>query len=386
MKYKKVKILMKNYNSNQKLIRNYIRILLENENLPENNLDNNLNDLESRYHSDIQTKNQEHQIQSKLHTMSGKGWGLLNLIIQKFKELDNPTLYQNQDVITHKTELLENILTKSGFTKAAEGSFRKVWINPNANFIVKLEKKVQSYKNWGQYEFLNTNKIEHDTYFNFGPDSQPRTELFPKIYAYDQIDKLWIIFEKVNTFKPTNTLPLEKIFAPFLLLCQKIVWVIEHEPAFKPQSDSLDYFAIHPDTLNVLASPQSDPDYFFEIVFNHTLKKMPEFYQKYGDFKKAFHELVLQKLIVECILTYGNKWIKKRPQLYQLLKNKLSENFNSDFLPTPDFLYIGQFLKHGIIDDLHINNLGYRDLKNNPTQPWKNFVILDFGGFGNPNN
>ncbi len=55
MKYKKVKILMKNYNSNQKLIRNYIRILLENENLPENNLDNNLNDLESRYHSDIQT-------------------------------------------------------------------------------------------------------------------------------------------------------------------------------------------------------------------------------------------------------------------------------------------------------------------------------------------
>jgi hypothetical protein len=372
-----------------KLIKNYIKILLENvtddttvgsTHIPP--AEDEIQSLENKYQDEIQSKNKTHALQNKLNVYSGKSWDLLDIVIQKFKELDDPALYRNQDIVAHKTELLENVLKDSGFVKAGEGAFRKVWVNPNANFIVKIEKRIKSFKNWGQYDFLNTNKIEYDTYFDFGSPSQTRNALFPKIYSYDQTDKLWIIFEKVNTFKPTDTKVLQKIFAPFLLLCQKIIWVLEHEPALRTQSHELNYFAMHPDVLNAIEFPDTDPELFFNIIFGWTLRKLPEFYQTYGDFKKAFHELILQQLIAKVIL--NQNLIKKNPQKFQLLKNKLAQNLGGDFLPTPDFQYIGHFIKYGI-DDLHIGNLGYRDLKNNSREPWKNFVILDFGGFGNPN-
>jgi len=357
-------------------LKRYLKLMIEATDPEE------LASLEQKYQEEIQAKNKSQILQNKLQVYSGKSWDLLDIIIQKFKELDDPTLYQNQDIMTYKTELLENILKTSGFVKAGEGAFRKVWVNPNANFIVKIEKKIKSFKNPGQYDFLNTNKTEYDTYFDFGDPSQSRNALFPKIYSYDHTDKLWIIFEKVNTLNPSDTMPLQKIFAPFLLLCQKIIWVLEHEPAFKSQPHEIDYFALHPLTLNALENPNSDPETFFITIFNLTLKKLPEFYQKYGDFKKAFHELILQQLVVHSLL--NKNVIKKNPQKYQLLKHKLAQNLGGDFLPTPDIQYIGHFLKYGI-DDLHIGNLGYRDMKNNPREPWKNFVILDFGGYGNSN-
>lgn len=366
---------MKNY----QLIRSYIKVLLES-----NTIENtDLNDLETSYQSEIQAKNKEHQIQGKLQNLSGKGWGLLNTTIEKFKELDDPNLYQTGDRYQLKTQMLQDVLSKElGFTHLGEGYFRNVWGSPNANFIVKIEKKVMNYST-NQISLEGTNESEYMRYLYNGTDFEPRNDLFPKMYAYDTQDKAWIIFEKVNTFSTSNVAPLEKIFGPFSLLCQKILFVLMHEPAFT--QDPWGTFAINSPTYKIISNPQSDPVAFFDIIFRFALCHIGTYYKNWGDLKIAFHHLVLDFILVT--LLEDGLSIPNNKKKYKLFKQKLLENLGQELLtPTPDALHVCKFLKDSDLVDLHFYNLGYRDLKNNPDQPWKNLVILDFGGYGNWKN
>lgn len=353
------------------LIRRYIRILLESTDNPKTD---NLKDLESQYHADIQTKNHEYQAQT------GQGWNLLNTTIQKFKELDDPNLYKNQDEdykYTLKTQLLQNTLSQDlGFKKLGEGYFRNVWGSPHSNFIVKIEKKVMNLRK-KKAALEGTNEAEYMNYFHHGPDFQPRNDLFPKMYAYDTQDKAWIIFEKVNTFSTTNPTDLQKIFGPFSLLCQKILWVLMHD-------DTLTHdpiFTVNSYCYDLISNPNPNPEEFFNLIFKSALSKITKYFTQWGDLQIAFHHL-LWDFIEHPLLEKGLE-LRANPKKYALLQQKLSHALGLKlFTPTPDARYICNFLKNSNLTDLHFGNLGYRDLKNHPQQPWKNLVILDFGDYG----
>jgi len=324
-------------------------------------------------------------------------------VIEKFEEYDKAKQAKNYqagiDPIKEKYESLKNILLNVlKFKKIGEGAYREVYGRYDAPFIIKLE-RISSVNPNGSIS-SGTNRSEYQTYFNYGSDFQPRNDLFPKIYGYDKIDDVWIIFEKVNTFDQNDTQVLKKMFKPLFDLMKKIIEIIDTDPSLKiPLSINNPYVQPQQKTgyRDVSANGFKDPfkvnpyvqNMFMDIgsiggpqLFDHFLSIVEELsFEGVIDIKSKFKDVLLDYSIKN-FLKEPLVITKYNPQLIPLLKNTILKNFDYNIEPTPDVVHLFNFLKNKEIEDIHFYNVGYRDLKNNPKEPWKNFVILDFGEFG----
>ena len=339
-----------------------------------------LQSLEQKYQNDIIEKNVRDTITKQYEKYSPQGWNLLNYTIEKLTELDDsqkyPQILNNPNYKCDK--IIEILVKKLGFSKIGEGAFRDVYGKADAPFIIKLELKGNTLN------YSGTNKIEYDTYFNYGSDFQPRNELFPKIYAYDKTHGYWIIFEKVNTLKNSGD-TLLNIFQPLYTLFKNIYDFLQNEPSFDNPGHNHKLWEPTPefeDFINDPINPQENFYYFFEFIEN-----VARLCEQEHDLITAFQK-TLTKWILQVFTTQIDWWqhdfdyyIQNKPPEYRLLMNKFHQRF-PNLKPTPDVAYLSNFLKNQEIQDLHFDNVGYRDMKNNPNSPWKNIVILDFGEYG----
>jgi len=357
-------MLMSEYKLRQK-----IKIILEGL-APEE-----LKNLEQKYQEEIsktQTPNLE------------EGWNLLDLVIQKLCEVDDT----GQESLFLKYKKLEEVLTFLGFKKIGQGTFRDVWGSNSADFIVKLEKTHHATTYYGS----GANKAETEKYFGFGSDFQPRNDMFPKLYAHDQIDNMWLIFEKVNTFDFKKKEIAIKMFSPIFNLLKKIVEYIDNDPFFKNikienkvyrialWKEKVDEFA----QLSNAGSTKVDSINVLWIIWDSFLDIMATEMVSSGDVQYAFEKSIIHFLerMFTMFTRYEIDKDGKTKEIRSILMSKLRSHFKSELNATPDCVWIGNMFKNGLIQDMHVGNIGYRDLKNNPSEPWKNFVILDFGEFG----
>lgn len=338
-----------------------------------------LQSLEQKYQNDIIEKDIRDTIKRQYEKYSPQGWNLLNYTIEKLTELDDPQkhpqILNNPDYKCDK--IIEILVKKLGFSKIGEGAFRDVYGKADAPFIIKLELKDTTPN------YSGTNKIEYNTYFNYGSDFQPRNELFPKIYSYDKTNGYWIIFEKVNTLKNSGD-TLLNIFQPLYTLFKNIYDFLQNEPSFYKSGQNNIWAPTQEfeDFINDPVSPQENFYYFFEFTEN-----VAQIYSKEPDLITAFQKTLI-KWILQVFTEQVDWWqhdfdyyIQNKSPEYRLLISQFNKKF-PNLKPTPDVAYLSNFLKNQAIEDLHFDNIGYRDMKNHPSQPWKNLVILDFGEYG----
>lgn len=337
-----------------------------------------LKNLEQKYKEEI-SKTQNANLE--------EGWNMLDLVIQKLCEVD---IVQYEDLF-QKYEKLEDVLKSLGFKKIGEGSFRDVWSNNSVDFVIKLEK---SQYNGKIYEPSGTNKAERKKYFEFGSDFQPRNDMFPKLYAYDQIDNMWLIFEKVNTFEnKKKEIITTKMFLPLFNLLRKIVKKVNKDYFFKSiKVEGKTYrIALKDDKVReftTLSNPNMKKDALsaLKVIWDLFLDRFVAETKQSGDIQYAFEKTIVFFLDQELFTIDTNFEInkdQKRKEIQSILLAKLRNYFKSELTVTPDCVWIGNIFKNELIKDMHTGNIGYRSLKNNPNEPWKNFVILDFGELGN---
>ena len=358
------------------IIKNYLKILFETT-----NLDDELSDLEKKYEFDINQKNNDLKKKIKNEMYSTEGWGLLNNTIEQLEKINKIDYGEN---LKYKLDDIEDLITTElGFVSIGRGAYRHVYGRKNTPFIIKLE-QINSFSK----KSLGTNENEYNTYFNYGSTFQPRNDLFTKIYGYDKKDGLWIVFEKVNTFKNSSSDILLKMFKQFFSFLEKIYSFLENEPAFYnvpgyPEDDS-NLFQPTNEFEDFINNPKDPQDLFFYFIDFAKAVAWNCYNQSHTDiaeaFKKTLIDFTIQTFTGKASYHYLPHFRKDNPLEYDLLVTKLNENF-PDLKPTPDVAYISNFLKNKTIEDLHFGNIGYRDMKNNPTEPWKNLVILDFGEF-----
>lgn len=377
-------------------LKQYIKLIIESieesYNDEEEYKQQQLKDLESKYHKDISEKNQ-----IEYNSNSPKGWDLLNHTINSLISLDDPQQHPQDTQYKYKkiNDIIKNDL---GFKILGQGRVRKVYSKPDINFIIKIE----DFK-WADTE--NTmisrgdNKIEYNTYFNYGPSHQSKNEIFPKIYAYDKTDGMWIISEKVKTFDEYPNRTIKKIFKPLSSLFLQIIDFLKNEITFQNTSNNPLY---NPkEELNTNIFDLSECQYLESAIFNNPdinssdlfnicfefIKELALLTHSTGDLTQAFYTQIIKWIIDDChifgsgLTTYDD--IKKHsPKKLSLFMNKFNQHF-PNLKPTPDVTYITNIIKHEFIEDLHFQNVGYRNMKLNPTEPWKNFVILDYAAYGN---
>lgn len=335
-----------------------------------------LKDLEQKYQEEI----------SKTQTVNlEEGWNMLDLVIQKLCEVD---IVQYTDLFK-KYEKLEEVLKSLGFKKIGEGAFRDVWSNNSVDFIVKLEKS-----QYGKaYQGSGANKAERKKYFEFGSDFQPRNDMFPKLYAYDQLDNMWLIFEKVNTFEYKKKELVTKMFSPIFNLLQKVIKYVDNDPFFKNieienkiyqinlRKDKVNEFK---DVVSPYSTNISAVNALWLIWDDSFLEKMAAEMKTSGDIQHAFEKTIVY--FIEGLFTMSTDYEinkgQKNKEIKSIILKKLKSHFKSELTATPDVVWIANMFKHNWIEDMHAGNLGWRSLKNNPNEPWKNFVILDFGEYG----
>jgi len=380
-------------------LKNYLKKLIE-------SIDSEaLSNLEQKYQTDVIEKDlysKEQQIKEK---NSGKGWQLLDDIIKTLSELDDPKIHPQN--LRYKYEIITEILTTQYNLKLiGEGQFRNVYSKTGIPFVVKVEKfqfDDDAYEEDEDYILsYGANKVEYNTYLNYGTDTRPRTDLFSKIYAYDKKNDMWIITEKVTTFSDdgTNNDVLLKIFQPIITLLSKVIKFIKTNRNFL----NFPYYPFYNRTFNI------DKNIFFrsnnviEDIFeqaNNNVYVDAELAQSIFDKCFDFIEIVtveiertndliaaFQLAIIQWLLSnfsiIGNDYdvVKmSQPKKLKFLISIFQKNF-PDLKPTPDVAYFANFLRNKAISDIHFYNIGYRDMKNNPTEPWKNLIIIDFGEFG----
>jgi len=352
-----------------------------------------LQGLEQKYQNDIIEKGIYNAIHTRNEKYSPKGWNFLNHAIEKLTELDDPQIHpQIKSDPQYKYKKIQDILTNElQFKKIGSGAFRDVYGKPDAPFIIKLE---QSH--WNDYvqkmTSSGTNKTEYDTYFNYGSDFQPRNELFPKIYAYDKTHGMWIIFEKVNTFNNSMSVKSQgdpniiKIFQPCYNLLSQIFDFIENDPTLqkinvKTNVGTHNPFKIQSLIKDAFNDPITQSMSLCNIIFSGIILSTVGKITHYGDINAAFEAALLDMLVFGCLSYSGYNFKEECPREFNIFARKLRENFHN-LKPTSDVAYLVNFLKNQYIEDLHMGNIGYRDMKKNPNAPWKNFVILDFGEYG----
>jgi len=369
-------------------LKNYLKLMIETVDPEE------LASLQQKYQSDIMEKGIYAAINARNNKYSPKGWNLLNHAIDCLTALDNPKRHR-QDSQYKYGKILDILENELQLKKIGEGAFRNVYSSPEANFVVKVEQS-----DWSDYlqtmSSSGTNKGEYEKYFNYGPDSQPRTEMFPQLYAYDKFHGMWIISEKVKTFNENTDPNIYKIFKPFLTLLSQIADFIKTEPSFKNLPGSPLYDSNYREGRNLLfkndystpemfTDPLNYPTYIYGTCFGFARSLAFDMYTNSNpDVISAFSKHLIDWTLGN--FGYGNMRDYQTakataPQKLKLFLTKFNQHF-PNVQPTPDIAYFTSFLKNEEIEDLHFFNVGYRDMKNNPNQPWKNLVILDFGEYG----
>lgn len=372
------------------LLRKYIRMLFESPE-QDSNLEpiptqgNSLSQLENKYSEEIAAGN---KMQSP-HT----GWSQLDTLITDLTQISKTQA---------KTEVfkdIQNYLTQENFKMIGQGIFRNVYSKPNFPFVIKVQSNTRR----------EANQIEYEKYFSYegeefdggqeGQLSEKKYSLFPKIYAYDQINKAWIIFEKVNVFRNDKEATDEMavtpiIFSRYKQQIEKIFQAIKRDPFLKSQ--------IVPDNIEIYFQPNGEintPKIFGPNFFENFINSIaqPVNYEetdrnnrltKQGPLSPVSRNQNTEAAYLENLFSQINVWCfmdmwNYNPERDEQIKAKTLELFKQiGIRMPPDIKYFYEYFfrgKGGLIRDLHAGNIGYRDLKNNPDEPWKNLVIIDFG-------
>jgi hypothetical protein len=371
-------------------LKNYLKILIESID-PED-----LSALEQKYEQDITQKNIHATINARNEKYSLQGWNFLNTTIEHLNEIDDPKIHpQINSNPEYKYEKIKEIITDElHFKKIGDGVYRDVYSRPDINFVIKIE-QFELSQDTNTMISDGANENEYNTYFNYGKNSRPRNELFTKIYAYDHKDKMWIISEKVNTFSTNNMDILLEIFKPFTQLFSNMIDFIESEKSFRNFPDSPLYnknyrqgerllfkknYIVH----GIFNNKVDDAEYLFQFIFTF-MHKLCERLELINDLIIAFKYAIIDFILIHFYISgayYDYDELKNRkPIILRLFMKKFNEQF-PNLKPTPDIAYFTNFIKNRYIEDMHFYNVGYRDMTNNPNEPWKNLVILDFGEYG----
>lgn len=390
----------------QKNLEQYIRLIIEsinddhNEEEEEEYKQQELDALYQKYYDDIFEKNMEEYEKNQIEydPNSPKRWNLLDHTINLLRKIDqwlDPNFYENH-YAAKSDEIQHVLLDELNFNMIGEGAFRKVFSRPDAMFIVKLEKQIQTRFSKQKSTISGTNKIEFNKYFDFGKKYQKENEvfpiinhttLFPKVYAYDNLDGMWIITEKVipifSDNSTTNASSAIKMFKPFFTFLSELFDFLNNNPTFINKNTNASIFEIRPDIKQAFLS-SNDNFYLFQQILDLIIN-IAYSSEATTDLSLGFQNAIINRILASWsnLYTSIDDFKLEQPKNYQLLLTSLKTHFNN-LKPTPDIQYICNILRKDPIDDLHIYNIGFRDMKLNPTEPWKNFVILDYAALGGP--
>jgi hypothetical protein len=375
----------------EKKIRKIIRSLLE----------SSLEDLEKKYEEDIIAKNNDYNLQFKNNKNIVKKWDLLNYTIDILKSLNNPDpkIYGKSEFsLEEKSSKILEILQKDlGFSKIGQGAYRQVYGREDATFIIKISGLEYSYLKKKYLGLISkSNEKEYNKYFNYGTDSLPRNDLFPKIYSFDEKDYLWLIAEKVNPFNTNNPLiTIFDVFSPFINLLIGIYKKVMNDINLSNYPNFQD--CIKPSNFYNSIVDKNKHMFVFGKIFDF-INDVSFSYDQKGDLQEAFNKNI-KNFFISQLIAFDDFKLNKYMDLsssndnqnikytYEEVKNAINffemklSKYTSELIITPDIAYISKFLKNGYINDLHYGNIGYRDsaLTYNKSKPWESFVILDFG-------
>ncbi len=316
-----------------KHLKEYIRLaLIESKSLPE---------LESHYAEDIDALNQNFYSQQEKQV---HGWSKLNDVLRK---LNNIPSYLSFEL--GKPEKMQEVLLaieSLGYEIIGKGFYRKVYSRSDVPWIIKTQLRG------------SINKHEADIYFSYGQTGDwVRYDLFPKLYAIDENDAMWAIWEKVIPFDSTKeTEILKKIFPIFTDQLTKIhnsLNIPGLEPFDKELSFSRHIFPMLNDLINDYDAWGSNDQSFDDHYRKYLLYRIPSFHE---NAYSLYNDTTLLQKAIE-----GIKFPKDIKYLYDFFTN--AEGYPR------------------LIEDLKSDNLGYRNLNDHPSEPWRNLVILDLGEY-----
>jgi len=231
-----------------------------------------------------------------------------------------------------------------GYQPIGQGFYRQVYSQPSTPWVIKLQLRG------------HINAREHDTYFAYGQTGDwVRYDLFPKLYDMDPDGAMWSIWEKVTPFTARTESRL--LHTMFPLFTQQLIHIHQqlNLPDLKPFHQPL-HFGKH-----ILPLLQ-------DVLHNNPVSNPTQLTRRY-------HEL-LATLLPQFQLEMNAPYINGL-QLRQILAP----------LPFPqDLQYLYDFFSNAegypqLLHDLKADNLGYRNLTDNPKEPWRNLIILDLGEF-----
>jgi len=339
------------------LLKNYIKLLIESIEDSEIQIDpkeQNRIENENKYGEEINQKNYEFSI----NQISNSGWKDVNEALQYFKSLDQYYLPRET-----KIQYIKQYLDYKGLHLIGKGEFREVYSSPQSNYVIKLAFDLGS-GTFSDDEFSSTEQ-EYNLYYS--KDNQ----IFPKLYGYDNQDKLWIIFEKVHTFSENDNSKNYSILKKLLPLFFKKI-----ETGLK----------IAQNCFNI---QQSTNDMYIQLkIYEYAIsiiKRYPHFYtsdtfiQKSSSSHSHLESKIFKNEMIDLIYQYKNNFKRdytNNTAQKEEIKQCLSKA-NFDYGLTPDVNYILSKLEDSVTD-LHEGNFGYRDITNT-NKPWESFVVIDYG-------
>jgi len=317
-----------------KLLKKYISILLESK---------ELKSLEKKYAEDIGIKSQ---------IKSNTGWAELDNIINEFKLAEN-TQYENLLFV------FKDILSKNGYQKIGSGSYRDVYAKNGMPWIIKIAGEMEF-----SYFKSNATKQEYDNYF------KSRNELYPKLYGYDHKHGLWIISEWIHTFRSYED--LEYMFPHFM-------------NNFINACDALSK-KYNTNIYENLKSKYSFSDFFDNVIQPILINSSTDFDKSYYSDPQKIKDLThlssdIEKICLEFIMGGFNSFsFSSNSQRTNFAMTEILKVLRSRriwFELTDDLKWIAVRLKDNVLNDIHSENVGYRQIKDH-SQPWQSFAILDY--------
>jgi hypothetical protein len=340
-------------------LKKYIRLIFE-------NLD--LKNLEKKYEKEIEAGNKR----------SNSGWGDLDDIIEKLKKISENN-QKDEKLISD----LQDLLKKEGYNKIGSGVFREVYSKKDSNFVIKIQSNFSE----------EANEAEYRSYFSYsGKQGEKKYDLFPKLYGYDKKNKSWIIFEKVNIFKNENEeiTFLSNIFKQFKRQIEKAFFFIKKDQFLRKEINKK-YIPKIFDGSGKIDDKIFFGDYFLYRMVTEMFLDFHEIYNETGNKDFSMIEFLYQNIFEKMFENKYRKFSEREEKIKEKAYDILSR---SKIQLTKDFEYFYEFFYQGgeeydkeenrkvkgeIIKDIHTGNIGYRNVKNNTSEPWKNLVIIDFG-------
>ena len=312
-------------------LKNYLHLLLtESKSLPE---------LEAHYADDIQHLNQHFfaQQEAQVH-----GWAGLNDLSYALRSIPD-----NYDIQSPQSKMyyIQQVLLSQGYQLIGQGFYRQVYSQPSTPWVIKLQRSG------------HINAREYDTYFTYGQTGDwVRYDLFPKLYDIDPDGAMWSIWEKVKPLTPaTESKHLQTMFPRFTQQLQDIRQHLQL-PTWAPPFHTRLKFKTH-----------------LLPLLNHLIDNLES--PRPQPLQARYQDILLLLLPL----------FNLDPNIPYLNSSQLEAIVKTLPIP-PDIKYLYDFFSNAegqplLLHDLKVDNLGYRNLKDHPTEPWRNLVILDLGEF-----